>query len=92
MAWRFFAGSLNPGQSTTWLFWWGNGRHQDKGIQVARARPIPHDGEIRIITPAEFRVVSQGMKLELDGGYTYSVTVTNLGPWSSPYEIVGTGV
>jgi hypothetical protein len=89
MAWSFFAGTLAPGSSTTWWFWWGDGPHEDKGIQVARARPIPQGVDIKIITPAEFRVVSQGMKLELDGGYTYSVTVTNLGPWASTYEIVG---
>ena len=91
--WSFFAGSLAPGASLTWWFWWGAGRHEDHGIQVARARPLPRDaGDFEIITPAEFVSTSQGMKIELDGGYTYTVTVTNHGPWECPYEIIGTGV
>ncbi|HXJ83149.1 MAG TPA: hypothetical protein VMS64_31255 [Candidatus Methylomirabilis sp.] len=93
MAWSFFAGTLDPGKSATWWFWWGDGRHEDQGIQVARARPLPNDaGDFKIITPAHFIVTDQGMKIELDGGYTYSITVTNLGPWACPYEIIGTGV
>jgi hypothetical protein len=88
MAWRFDAGTLNVGETTTWSFWWDNNAY--KGIQVVQARALPEDaGPFRLILPALFEVSSPGIKLELNGGYTYSITVTNKGPWSTRYEIVG---
>lgn len=92
MAWHFDAGTLSSGESVTWSFWWGSNAYQ--GIQVVQARAVPEDlgGGIQVIFPALFVVTEPGIKLELNGGYTYSVTVTNKGPWSTRYELVGGAV
>jgi hypothetical protein len=91
MAWTFFAGNLMSGESARWSFWWDNNDYQ--GIQVIQARPIPvRSGDVTFIFPAELVVSDPGLKLELNGGYTYTITVTNRGPWSTDYEFVGDNV
>jgi len=92
MAWSFFAGNLGAGQSTRWSFWWDGNAYT--GIQVTQARALPVDfgNGVKGIFPAELVVSDPGLKLELNGGYTYTITVTNRGPWGVDYEIVGDSV
>lgn len=91
MAWSFYAGHLGVGQSTRWRFWWGGNAYQ--GIQVTQARALPRrEGEIGFIFPAELVMSEPSLTLELNGGYSYAVTVTNRGPWDAEYEIVGDSV
>ena len=91
MAWSFDAGHLVPGASIRWAFWWGGEPHQYQGIQVIQAKPRRASG-IVVLDSATLRVSSSELKMELDGGYTYFITVTNLeGNWYF-YDIVGAQV
>jgi hypothetical protein len=90
MAWNFFAGTVAPGESVRWAFWWGDRRHEYKGIQVVQAKPVREGGIIVIDGAPDLRVSDQSLKLEEDGGYTYFVTVTNIsGSAWFQYRIVG---
>ena len=92
MAWSFDAGHLEPGTSIRWAFWWGGAPHEYKGIQVVQAKPRRFSNGITIIDSATLRVSSPELKLELDGGYTYFITVTNVNGSFYRYDIVGTQV
>ncbi len=78
MSWEGLGGTLNPGQSVTWTYWW-NGYH---GIDVARARPVNPGSALRVSNPAQ--------RLNADGSYNYFVTVTNDGPYPVNYRLTGT--
>lgn len=92
MAWQFNGGYLEPGASIRWAFWWGREPHDYKGIQVVQAKPRRYSNGITVVDSATLRVSDPELKLELDGGYTYFVTVTNLdGAWYF-YDVVGTRV
>jgi hypothetical protein len=91
MAWTVFAGHLSSGQSTRLRFAWGGNAYQ--GIQVVQARPRPQSsGGITFIFPAELVVTDPSLKLELNGGFSYAITVTNRGPWGTDFELVGDSV
>jgi hypothetical protein len=91
MAWRVPAGSLAPGATVTVAFLWPNNTYQ--GVQVVHAKPVPRGaGNISLIAPTTFRVSDARLSLELNGGYTYRITVTNEGPWESDWELVGGNV
>jgi hypothetical protein len=91
MAWTVFVGHLGSGQSARWILSWPNSDY--RGIQVVQARALPQQsGEFKFIFPAELVVSDPGLKLELNGGYTYTITVTNRGPWGADYELVGDSV
>lgn len=92
MAWHFDAGEIACGQTVRWAVWWGDGPHDYKGVQVIQARPLTTTtGGIEFIAPTELVVSEPSVKLELDGGYTYFVSVTNRG-WSTRYELRGNEV
>jgi hypothetical protein len=90
MAWSFFAGSLAPGESVRWSFWWEGNPY--KGIQVVQAKPV-QEGWIIIVTAGqqvELRVLDQSLVMDEEGRYTYAVTVQNVSPyWAEQYRIVG---
>jgi len=95
MAWHLDVGELAPGATVTYWFAWGG--DSDEGAQFVQAHPIPLvlGGDIRIIATAHLEVLEYGMQLRgpefggTGGGYWYSVTVRNNGPWTSHVELRG---
>ena len=102
MAWSFDAGTIGPGETQGWDFWWGSEAYH--GIQVVQAKPLADpisgggsvEGGYRI--PAATLIVrNPGLRLDPGGGgpaggYVYSITVTNTGPEAVTYQVVGVGV
>jgi hypothetical protein len=76
MSWEGLGGSINPGQTLTWWYSWG-GYH---GWDLASARPLNPGSEL----------VVSGHGARLDpNGYTYFVSVTNVGPFAVNYHLTG---
>ena len=89
MAWRVYGGTINPGQSIRFAFWWD--RHAYQGIQVVQARPIPTTAvDLIIALRATLKTTDPSVKQEVGPiGYTYVVTVTHVDGSSTEYELVG---
>jgi hypothetical protein len=77
MPWQGLGGTLNPGQTVRWWYTWG-GYH---GVEVARARPLNPGSELIVRDP--------GQRLETGNGYTYFVSVSNVGPFPVNYNLTG---
>jgi hypothetical protein len=91
MAWSVPQGSLASGASLTVAVFWPRNAYQ--GVQVMHAKPVPtRAGDIIITAPATFRVSNMRLSIDLNGGYTYFVDVTNEGPWDSEWVLVGGAV
>lgn len=89
MAWSLNAGSIAAGQSVRWWLSWPSWPGPE--LIVARALPT-RTSDLEVTAPAELVVTDVSVKLELNGGYTYALSVTNRGPWGVPYELVGNAV
>jgi len=98
MAWSVDAGAIAPGETQGWEFWWPSNAYH--GIQVVQAKPLPErlppDGVIGggwFFPHATLVVTDPGLRLDAgggpSGGYVYSITVTNTGPESVAYQLVG---
>lgn len=86
MAWSFDAGTISPGASVRWRFWWNGFAY--KGIQVVQARQKLARGDWAVNPLLELVVTDPGLKSE-PGGYSYLITVTNRGWAPVEYEMVG---
>jgi hypothetical protein len=80
MAWSMYAGTINPGQTHNWGYWW-NGYH---GVQWVRARPTNPGSKLRVFNHAD--------KLNSNGSYTYYISVRNDGSYPVHYYLVGDNV
>lgn len=78
MSWEGLGGTINPGQTLFWEYWW-DGYH---GIDIARARPLNPGSVLHVSGP--------GQRLEGSGAYHYFVNVTNDGPFPVQYHLTGT--
>ncbi len=87
MAWHSGSFTLSPGTSTRILYWWGD----DHGVQYAEPMQI-YSNEPPPIVANTLRATAYGTIRNSDGlSVTYFVDLTNDGPGTSNFTIVGFG-